>query len=119
MEGRFGGLVVCDGNAAETKAFKGFVVHGNQALASLGEGGHGWINGNVVAGGGAVGAVVCECGGSGDDEVSEFDVGKLRCRGLRCRELAIVACVEGEGGGVVGVHVSDYAGFDRIGRWVC
>ena len=53
-------LVVCDCDIAETEARKGFVVHGDHALASFREGGHGRVDGDVVSCRCAVGIVVCE-----------------------------------------------------------
>ena len=122
MEGGTGRLVACDGDLGHVEAGERFVVHGHQALAGFGEGGHGRREGDVVAGRSAIGGVVCEGGGGGDDEVGEFDVGEFRSGGLGGGELAVVAGKEGEGVGVVGVHVRDDAGFEGVRRrvrWIC
>ena len=51
--------------------------------------------------------------------MGELDVSEFRGGRLPCRELAVVAGEEGEGGGVVGVHMSEDAGFDGVGLGVC
>jgi hypothetical protein len=111
-------LVACDGDLGHAEAGERFVVHGDQALAGFGEGGHGRRKGDVVAGRGAVGGVVCEGGGGGDEKVGEFDVGEFRGGGLGGGQLAIVTGKEGEGVGVVRVHVCDDAGFEGVRREV-
>ena len=107
-----------DRDVGEVEAGQCLVVHGDHALAGLGEGGHGRRQGDVVARRGAGGVVVCKGRRGRDDEVGEFDVGEGRGRGLRGGQLAEVARKEAEGRGVVGVHVGLDAGLDRVGGGV-